>query len=93
MIPLDLDLCALDRPAAAAAPLEFTGQGRQGCRVEGEAGDHRHRLAAVPLAFATDAHLAVTKGDGGFLALAACCRLTAAGAEATMFRGVDRAGV
>lgn len=93
MIPLDFDIPRLDRSAAAAAALEFAGQSCQRRLSQREAGDHRHRLAAVPFAFAAYPHLAVADRSRNFFALAAGSRLAATGAETTMFRREDRAGV
>ena len=85
MIPLNLDIPFLDRPTAAAAALEFTGQGRQCRRIEGEAADHCHCLAAVPFALATHSHPAVTERGGGFFTLTVCWRPAAAGTKAAVF--------
>ncbi len=85
MIPLNFDISRLDRAAAAATALEFAGQGCQRRLSQREAADDRHRLAAVPFAFAAHPHLAVADRSGGFFALTAGGRLAAAGAETPLF--------
>ncbi|KAG1247483.1 hypothetical protein G6F65_020143 [Rhizopus arrhizus] len=92
VVALDFDHTVLDRSARAASGAQLLAQHAQRDRVQRHPPDYGHALAATARGFAGYAGHAGARGYGrGGFALALRQRVSAIGAHAAAFSGIDQA--